>query len=120
MLHYPSSLNKSRTVKEYLFYLYFPELTFTILSSIIHYSLNHNCIYLIGQKLVGQNFRQTKYFVGQNFRQQAEISTILSDFCLTFVLKYRTKFSTDKIFHRTKFSSPSQNLVNFVRRFFVR
>merc|ERR1719505_389315 len=53
--------------------------------------------YLIGQNFVGQNFRWTKYFVGQNFRHQAEISTVLSDFCLTFVLKYWTKFSTDKI-----------------------
>ena len=55
-------------------------------------------VYLIGQNFVGQNFRRTKCFVGQNFRYQAEILTILSDFCLTFVLKYWTKFSTDKIF----------------------
>ena len=39
-----------------------------------------------------------KMFDGQNFRHQAEISTLLSDFCLTFVLKHWTKFSTDKIF----------------------
>ena len=45
MLHYPFSHNKSRKVKEYLIYLYFKELTFTISSSVIHYSLNHNCIY---------------------------------------------------------------------------
>ena len=50
-------------------------------------------------------FRQTKYFVRQNFRHQAKNSTILSDSCLTFVLKYRTKFSTDKIFRRTKLST---------------
>ena len=54
--------------------------------------------YLIGQNFVGQNFRRTKYFVGQNFRHQAEISPILSYFYLTFVLKYWTKFSTEKIF----------------------
>ena len=40
----------------------------------------------------GQNF------VEQNFRHQADILTLLSDFCLTFVSKYWTKFSTDKIF----------------------
>ena len=45
MLHYPFSLNKSRKVKGYLVYLYFQELKFTISSSVIHYSLNHNCIY---------------------------------------------------------------------------
>ena len=39
-----------------------------------------------------------KYLIGQNFRHQAQILTLLSDFCLTFVLKYWTKFSTDKIF----------------------
>ena len=32
--------------------------------------------------------RRTKYFTGQNFRHRAEISTILSNFCLTFVSKY--------------------------------
>ena len=67
-------------------------------------------MYLIRQKFVGQNFRLTKYFVGQNFRHQAEISTVktkLTDFYLTFVLKYWTKFSTDKMFRRTKFSTPS-------------
>ena len=63
--------------------------------------------YVIGQKFVGQNFRRTKYFGGQNFRHQAKISTLLSDFCLTFVSKYWTKFSTDKMFRRTKFSTPS-------------
>ena len=71
--------------------------------------------YLIRQNFIGQNFRRTKYFVGQNFRHQAEISTLLSDFCLTFVLKHWTKFSTDKIFRRTKFSTPSRNFDNFVR-----
>merc|ERR1719318_2557226 len=76
--------------------------------------------YLIGQNFVGQNFRRTKYFVGQNFLHQAEISTLLSDFCLTFVLKHWTKFSTDKIFRRTKLSTPSRNFDNFVRRIFVR
>ena len=74
-------------------------------------------IYLIGQNFVGQNFRRTKYFVGQNFRHQAEISTLLSDLCLTFVLKHQTKFSTDKIFRLTKFLTPSRNFDNFVRRF---
>ena len=38
------------------------------------------------------------YLIGQKFRHQAEISTLLSNFCLTFVFKYWTKFSTDKIF----------------------
>ena len=70
-------------------------------------------IYLIGQNFVGQNFRWTKYFVEQNIRHQAVISTILSDFFLTFVLKYWTKFSTDKIFRRTKFSTQSRNFDNF-------
>ena len=69
---------------------------------------------------IGQNFRLTKFFVGQKFRHQAEISTILSIFCLTFVLKYRTKFSTDKIFRRTKISTQSQKFDNFFRRIFVR
>ena len=63
--------------------------------------------YPIGQNFVGQNFRRSKYFVGQNFRHQAEISTVLSDFYLTIVLEYWTKFSTDKMFRRTKFSTPS-------------
>ena len=63
--------------------------------------------YLIGKNFVGQNFRRTKYFVGQNVRHQVEISTVLSDYYLTFVLKYRTKFLTDKTFSRTKFSTPS-------------
>ena len=45
MLHYPFSPNKSRKVKEYLIYLYFQELTFTISISVIPHSLNHNCIY---------------------------------------------------------------------------
>ena len=62
---------------------------------------------------IGQNF------VGQNFRNQVEISTISSNFCLTFVLKYGTKFSTDKIFRRTKFSTPSQNFDTFVWWIFV-
>ena len=44
---------------------------------------------------IGQHFRRTNFFLGQNFRHQAEISTILSDFCLPFVLKYWTKSSTD-------------------------
>ena len=57
-------------------------------------------------------FRRAKYFIGHNFRQQAEIST---NFCLTFVSKYCTKFSTDKIFRRTKFSTPSRNFDSFVR-----
>ena len=70
--------------------------------------------YLVGQNFVRQNFRQTKYFGGQNFRHQAEISTLLSHFCLTFVLKHWTKFSTDKIFRRTRFSTPSRNFDNFV------
>ena len=63
----------------------------------------HKCtyirkIYLIGQKFVRKNFRRTKYFVGQNFRHQGEISTLMSNFCLTFLLKHWTKFSTNKIF----------------------
>ena len=41
---------------------------------------------------------QNMYFIGQNFRHQAEISTVLSDFCLNFVLKHWTKSSTDKTF----------------------
>ena len=56
-----------------------------------------------------------KIFDGQNFRHQAEISTVLSDFCLTFVLNYWTKFSTDKMFRRTKFLTPSWNFDTFVR-----
>ena len=48
-----------------------------------------------------------KFFVGQNFRHQAEISTILSDFCMNFVLKHWTKFSTDTTFSWTKFSTLS-------------
>ena len=42
-------------------------------------------IYLIGQNLVGQNFRLTKFFVGQNFRYHVKISSILSKeyFCPT-------------------------------------
>ena len=66
-------------------------------------------------KLEKQIPNRTKYFVGQNFRHQAEISTNLSNFCLTFVLKYWTKFSTDKIFRRTKFPTPSRNFDSFVR-----
>ena len=49
-------------------------------------------------KFGGQNFCQTKYFGGQNFRHQDKISTMLTDFSLTFVLKSWAKFSTDKIF----------------------
>ena len=45
MFYYPFSLSRGRKVKEYLIYLYFQKLTFTISSSVIHYSLNHNCIY---------------------------------------------------------------------------
>ena len=58
---------------------------------------------------VGKNrtkFRRTKH--------RAEILTVLSDFYLTFVLKYWTKFSTDKMFRRTKFSTPSWNFDTFV------
>ena len=40
-----------------------------------------------------KKFHQTKFSVGQNFRHQAEISSILSDFCLAIVLAYWTKFS---------------------------
>ena len=76
--------------------------------------------YLIGQNFVGRNFCGTKFLVGQKFWHQVEISTILSDFWLTFVLKYWTKFSTDKMFRRTKFSTPSLNFDTFVRRIFVR
>ena len=101
-------LNRSKCLK--------PFIMFWAYASIYEYKL----LYLIGQNFVGQNFRWTKYFVGQNFRHQAQISTLLSDFCLTFVLKYWTKFSTDKIFRRTKFSTPSQNFDTFVRRIFVR
>ena len=41
-----------------------------------------------GQRFVGQNFRQTKFFFGQNFRHQAKISSILSD-----------EFLSDKVFN---------------------
>ena len=64
---------------------------------------------------IGQNFQRTKHFVGQNFRHHAEISTLLSDFCPTFKSNYWTKFSTDKSFRRTKFSTPSRNFDTFVR-----
>ena len=63
--------------------------------------------------LIGQNF------VGQNFRHQAEISTTLFDFCLTFVSKYWKKFSTGKICRRKKYSTPSRNFDSLVRRIFV-
>ena len=53
-----------------------------------------------------------KIFDGQNissdkiFRHQAEISTILSDLCLTFVLKYWTKFFVGQnIRHQVKIST---------------
>ena len=45
MLDYTFSLNKSRKVKHNFIYLYFQELTFTISSSVVPYSLIHNCIY---------------------------------------------------------------------------
>ena len=59
-------------------------------------------------------FRRTKFLT------PSRNLTILSDFCLTFVLKYWTQFSTDKTFRRTKFSTPSWNFDTFVRRIFVR
>ena len=49
-------------------------------------------------------------------RHQAKMSTILSDFCLTFELKYWTKFSTDL---QTKFSTLGRHFNNFVWRIFV-
>ena len=85
----------------------------------VHVMLKHNKIFSKLRKKVEPTdtqsqkmpyrtkFRRTKYFVGQNFRHQTKISTILFDFCQTFVLKYWTKFSTDKMFHGTKLLTPS-------------
>ena len=51
-------------------------------------------------------FRLTKYFVGKSFRHQVKISTILSDFSPTFVLKYWTKFFVGQNFrHQVKIST---------------
>ena len=50
---------------------------------------------------IGQNFRQTKFFVGQNFWHQAEISTTLCD-----------EFLSDKVFYTKlqKNFTPNENL----------
>ena len=69
---------------------------------------------------IGQYFRRTKCFVGQNFWHKAEILTILSDFYLTFLLKYWTKFLKDKTCRQTKFSTLAQNFDNFSDEFFFR
>ena len=52
--------------------------------------------YIIGQKLVGQIFRLTKFFFGQNSCHQAEMFSVLSDFCLTFVLTYWTNVLSER------------------------
>ena len=67
---------------------------------------------LLANKYFGQIFGH-KYLNGQNlvrqnFLHHAEIATNLSDFCLTFVLKYWTEFS-----------KPSRNFDNLVRRIIV-
>ena len=77
------------------------QIPFTVLQSASLAIFSSACLRSRMYYLIGQNF------VEQTFRHRAEILTILFDLCLTFALKYWTKYSTDKMFRRTKFSTTS-------------
>ena len=49
-----------------------------------------------------EKIRRKWFFVGQKLRHKAEISQILSNFCLIFALTDRTQFSLNKFFRLKK------------------